>query len=61
MAVVAPDFARDPLRNGDAVDDLARVIAAGIGGTPMPAWRDALSTEDLYALAWYVRRVARGR
>lgn len=61
VAVVAPDFARDPLRNGGAVDDLARVIAAGIGGTPMPAWRDALSTEDLYALAWYVRRVARGR
>ncbi len=58
VAVVAPDFTRDVLRNGAAVDDLARVIAAGVGGTPMPAWREALSTADLYALAWYVRGLA---
>jgi len=58
VAVVAPDFVHDPLRNGVAIDDLARVLAVGIGGTPMPAWREALSTDDLYALAWYVRSLA---
>lgn len=55
-----PDFTSDDLRSiraGREMDDTYRVIAAGVGGV-MPAWVDALSREQVWALAWYVRSLA---
>lgn len=40
------------------LDDYYRIIAAGIGGTAMPAWRDSLPEEDIWAMAYYVRSLA---
>ncbi|HEY7724269.1 MAG TPA: c-type cytochrome [Anaeromyxobacteraceae bacterium] len=60
----APDFTRDELRSvrpGAALADLYRVVAAGVGGTAMPAWAGALPEEDLWALAHYVDGLARRR
>lgn len=37
------------------VHDLFRTIAAGIGGTAMPAWKDAIPDEYLWAMAHYVK------
>lgn len=51
----APDFRKDTLRWARHVDDFYRVIAAGIGGTQMPTWKDALPEDDLWALSHYVR------
>jgi mono/diheme cytochrome c family protein len=35
--------------------DLYRVIAAGVGGAAMPAWRGALPEDSVWALAYYVQ------
>ncbi len=66
--IYPPDFTRDFVRSGAAVDDLYRSIAAGITGTAMPTWVDSMeipSTKhpdiplvqpsDLWALAYYVQ------
>lgn len=62
--VLPPSFARDPLRSvhaGSELVDLYRVIAAGIPGASMPAWQGALSEEELWGLAHYVRSLLRLR
>lgn len=53
--IVVPNLATARLRNGEAPDDLFRVIAAGVGGTAMPAWKGMVPDEDLWALVHYVR------
>lgn len=58
----ATDFPAGPLRaarEGSRLDDLARTIAAGVGGTAMPTWKDVLPDPDLWALARYVDALAR--
>ncbi len=58
----ATDFARDELRSvrpDRRREDLYRVIAAGVGGTSMPAWKGALPETDLWALVHYVDGLAR--
>ena len=50
-----PDFLKDQLRAGSSDNDIARTIAVGVGGTPMPAFHETLSTEDVWALAHYVQ------
>ncbi len=57
MKIVAPDFTRSEMRSvreGRRLEDLYRVIAAGVGGTAMPTWKGALPEEDLWALVHYV-------
>lgn len=56
-----PDFRRDALRTGDTLPDLYRAIAAGVGGTAMPTWKDAIPDDDLWALAHYVRSLREER
>jgi mono/diheme cytochrome c family protein len=55
MKILPPDFTFSPLRAGDAVADIYRTIASGIGGTAMPTWKNVLPEPDLWALAHYVR------
>lgn len=54
--ITPPDLKKDiprSIRPEHALSDTYVVIAAGVGGV-MPAWADALSDEDLWALAHYV-------
>jgi len=51
----APDLKAGIFKTGDSPEALYRVIAAGIGGTAMPAFDKALSEKDLWALVHYVR------
>jgi mono/diheme cytochrome c family protein len=53
--ILPPDFTFSALRAGDAVGDIYRTIASGIGGTAMPTWKNVLPEPDLWALAHYVR------
>jgi mono/diheme cytochrome c family protein len=55
VKILPPDFTFDQLRGGDTLADLYRTIAAGIGGTAMPTWKNVLGESDLWALAHYVR------
>ena len=59
-----PDLGCDPLRSvypGTELVDLYRTIAAGIGGAGMPTWKGALSEEELWSVAYYVRSLGRAR
>ena len=53
--ILPPDFTFTPMRSGETLDDIYRSIAAGIGGTAMPTWKNVLPENDLWALAYYVR------
>jgi len=55
VKILPPDFTFNQLRGGDSPDDIYRAIAAGIGGTAMPTWKNVLPEADLWALAHYVR------
>ena len=52
--ILPPDFTFTPLRSGETLPDIYRSIAAGIGGTAMPTWKNVLPEADLWALAHYV-------
>jgi cytochrome c oxidase cbb3-type subunit 2 len=57
----APDFLQNRVKGGTEVEDLARTISAGVGGTAMPTWAGALTARELWGLAYYVQSVARMR
>ena len=52
------DFPVNRLKNGSALEDIYLTIAAGIGGTAMPTWKDGLEEKDLWALSYYVKSLA---
>ena len=54
LRLVPPDFLMNSVRSGASPEQLYRVIAAGVPGTAMPAWGEALVPDDIWALAWYV-------
>ena len=57
VKILPPDFTRVPLRSvrdGSRTEDLYRVIASGVGGTAMPAWKGSLPEDDIWALVHYV-------
>jgi mono/diheme cytochrome c family protein len=55
VKILPPDFLFNPLRGGDDKQDVYRAIAAGIGGTAMPTWKNVLPEPDLWAMTHYVR------
>jgi mono/diheme cytochrome c family protein len=55
MRILPPDFLFNKIRSGREVEDLYRIISAGIPGTAMPAWFNALKVEDVWAMAYYVQ------
>lgn len=57
-AILPPDFTFSVLRSGNSAADLCRVIAAGVGGTAMPTWKNVLPDADLWAMAHYVKSLA---
>jgi len=55
VKILPPDFTFNELRGGDGLEDIYRAVAAGIGGTAMPTWKNVLPDPDLWAMAHYVR------
>lgn len=56
--ITPPDFTYNQLRSvrGTSVEDLYVRIAAGVGGTTMPAWKETFEEDyKLWALAYYVQ------
>lgn len=53
-----PDFLVDRIKTGFSVQSIARVIAAGVGGTAMPTWAGSLEPEQIWGLAYYVNDIA---
>jgi cytochrome c oxidase cbb3-type subunit I/II len=48
------DLTSGQFKSGPAVEDIFRTMSTGLSGTPMPSYRDSLSEEDRWALAYYV-------
>jgi mono/diheme cytochrome c family protein len=57
-AIKAPDFLEDRIKTGFEVESIARVVAAGVGGTAMPTWAGSLEPEQIWGLAYYVNDIA---
>jgi mono/diheme cytochrome c family protein len=61
IPLLAPDFTHADMRSvreRSRLEDIYRVIASGVGGTAMPAWKGSLPEADLWALAHYVESIA---
>ena len=54
------DFTAGVYRGGSDPRDVYYRIATGMEGTPMPAYGDALSRDDLWALVDYIRALGAG-
>jgi mono/diheme cytochrome c family protein len=61
MVIMPPDFLFNEVRSGNDVKDLYRIISAGIPGTAMPTWYDALPAADVWAMAYYVQSLVEMR
>jgi len=48
------DLTSGQFKSGPAVEDIFRTMSTGLSGTPMPSYRDSLSEDDRWALAYYV-------
>lgn len=51
---IPPDFTWHAIRSVNSIEDLYIRLAAGVGGTTMPSWKDTLSDDDIWAAAYYV-------
>ena len=64
VKVLPPDFLFNPLRSvqpGTELQDVYRLLVAGVTGAAMPAWDPEVlpeKTADVWALAYYVRSLA---
>lgn len=56
---ITPSDLRQPLRGGSAPQNLFRVLATGIDGTPMPAFLGSLSEEQLWNIIAHVMTLRR--
>lgn len=52
---IPPDFTWDLVRSANTVEELALRLAAGVGGTSMPAWKETITDEQIWAVAYYVK------
>ena len=48
------DFGRQPIKAGGTPKEIFKTLAAGIGGTAMPMWKDALPDKEIWAMAHFV-------
>jgi mono/diheme cytochrome c family protein len=61
VLILPPDFSFNRLRTGTTTAGVARVIAAGIPGTAMPRWKDAIPDKSIWAIAHYVASLTKRR
>lgn len=52
-----PDFTWDRIRSAKTVEEIAMRVAAGIGGTTMPAWKETIEDSEIWAVSYYVKHL----
>ena len=52
--VIPPDFTYHPLRSISNVESIVIRLMYGVNGSGMPGWKDVVTDEELWALAYYV-------
>ncbi len=55
LTVNPPDFKVQSIRSARTVEEIYQRISVGVAGTPMPAWQDVLTEDELWSLAYYVK------
>jgi mono/diheme cytochrome c family protein len=55
VKTIPPDFTWHSVRSAQTVKELAIRIAAGVGGTGMPNWKETISDDDIWAVSYYVK------
>lgn len=58
---VPPDFTWHKLRSINNLEDIYLRLAAGVGGTSMPAWKDTIEDDEIWAAAYYVQSLMKYR
>jgi len=53
------DFTKGVFKVGNTDRDIYRTVATGLDGTPMPSFGDILEEEQLWAVTYYVRSLAK--
>lgn len=53
--VLPPDFTYHPLRSITDVPSIVQRLMYGVTGSGMPGWKDVVTDEELWALAYYVQ------
>jgi len=53
------DFTKGVFKVGNIAKDIYRTVATGLDGTPMPSFGDLLEAEQLWAVTYYVRSLAK--
>lgn len=56
--ITPPDFTSVTLKRAESAEDLFHSVAAGLGGTPMPAWTGVLTDRQIWAVAYYLRSLS---
>lgn len=51
---IPPDFTYHPMRSITDVESIVRRLMYGVNGSGMPGWKDVVTDEELWALAYYV-------
>lgn len=54
FSIVPANLTRGLFKSGPTVSDIFRTISIGLSGSPMPAFQDAFSEEDRWALSYYI-------
>lgn len=49
------------MKLGSSANDVFRTLLAGLNGTPMKSYATTLSSDDRWALAYYIERIAKAR
>lgn len=52
---IPPDFTWHRLRSIHSLEDIYLRLAAGVGGTSMPAWKETIEDDEIWAVAYYVQ------
>lgn len=52
--ILPADLTTGQFKSGPGVDDIFRSITTGLGGTPMPSYRQSLPARDRWALSYYL-------
>jgi mono/diheme cytochrome c family protein len=55
LPVRTPDFVVNPLKYGNAPEDIYRTLVTGLDGTPMPSYAGALAEEEVWDIVAFVR------
>jgi mono/diheme cytochrome c family protein len=50
-----PDFTWHEVRSAQTVNDLYMRLVAGVTGSGMPAWKDVITDDEIWAVAYYVK------